>query len=139
MATLKVRETQPVATQVSLLGTPQETIRFYLQQRYLSESAKKFLTELIAMQGEINRLRAEENDLAQERARLIEDDARVRQNMAVLRDTAGELELRKKYLQRLQESDTRLEKIRDESKTKATERAQKERELSKKVQEFKDE
>jgi hypothetical protein len=138
-ASLKVRESQPVSTQISLLGTPAETIRFYLQQRYLSEGAKKFLSDLIAAQGEINRLRAEENDLNQERQRLTDDDTRVRQNLQVLRDTAGELEMRKKYLQRLQDSDTRQEKIREELKAKSTERAQKERDLSKKVQEFRDE
>ncbi len=136
---LKVRETQPVSTQVSLLGTPAETIRFYLQQRYLSDKAKQFLSELIAVQAEIGRLRAEENDLAQERQRLTEDDARVRQNLGVLRDTPSELEMRKKYLQRLQDSDTRQEKIRDEAKARTAERAAKERELSRKVQDFRDE
>ena len=104
---LKVRESQQVTTQVALIGTPAETIRFYLQQRYLSEAAKKLLGELIQMQGEINRLRAEENELNQERQRLTEDDTRVRQNLGVLRETAGELEMRKKYLQRLSDSDTK--------------------------------
>jgi len=135
----KVRETMPVYSQISLLGTPAETIRFYLAQRYLSDAARKFLGEIVLVQGEINRFRSEENDLAQERQRLTEDDARVRQNLSVLRDTAGELELRKKYLQRLQESDTRLEQIRALLKEKAAQRVERERELAKKVQEFKDE
>jgi hypothetical protein len=136
---LKVRESQPVTTQVALMGTPAETIRFYLQQRYLSEAAKRMLSELIGAQGEINRLRGEENELTQERTRLGEDDTRVRQNLGVLRDTPGELEMRKKYLQRLQDSDARQEKIREDLKAKALDRSQKERDLSKKVQEFRDE
>jgi hypothetical protein len=135
----KVRETQQVQQQIGLLGTPAETIRFHLQQRYLSESAKRLLSELLAAQGEINRLRAEESELAQERQRLGEDDARVRQNLGVLRDTPAELELRKKYLQRLQDSDARLEQIREALRQKAADRAQRERDLSKKVAEFKDE
>jgi hypothetical protein len=135
----KVRESQQVTTQIALLGTPADTIRFYLQQRYLSDSAKKLLAELIQAQGEINRLRGEENELNQERARLTEDDTRVRQNLGVLRDSAAELEMRRKYLQRLQDSDTRQEKIREELKVKAADRTQRERELSKKVQEFRDE
>jgi hypothetical protein len=135
----KVRETMPVQSQISLLGTPAETIRFYLSQRYISESARKFMAELVQAQGEINRLRQEENDLAQERTRLNEDDARVRQNLSVLRESPGELELRKKYLTRLQESDLRLEQIRTEIKDKGARRAQLERDLSKRVQEFKDE
>jgi hypothetical protein len=135
----KVRETMPALSQVSLLGTPAETIRFHLRQRYLSEAVKRFLNEIVALQGEINRLRAEENDLTQERQRLTEDDARVRQNLSVLRDTPSELELRKKYLLRLTESDARLEQIRTLLKEKASQRAEKERELSRKVQEFKEE
>jgi hypothetical protein len=136
---LKVRESQPVVTQVGLLGTPAETIRFYLQQRYLSEAARRFLSELVGAQGEINRLRAEENELAQERTRLTEDDKRVRENLGVLRETPGELEMRRKYLQRLSDSDARQEKIRVELKEKSQERAGRERDLSKRVQEFKDE
>ncbi len=135
----KVRETTPAYSQLSLVGTPAETIRFHLSQRYLSEAAKRFMVELVALQGEINRLRAEENDLNQERQRLTEDDARVRQNLSVLRDTPGELEMRKKYLLRLSESDARLDQIRTLQKEKAGQRAEKERELSRKVQEFKEE
>jgi hypothetical protein len=138
-ADLKIRETQQVTTQVALLGTPADTIRFYLQQRYLSEGAKKLLAEVIQAQGEINRLRAEEAELNQERTRLTEDDTRVRQNLGVLRDTAGELEMRKKYLQRLQDSDLRQEKIREDLKAKALERSQRERDLSKRLQEFREE
>ncbi len=137
-AELKVRETMVVTNQVALLQSPQQTVRFYLSQRYLSEAAKKFLSELAQAQGEINRLRAEESDLVQERTRFNEDDARVRQNLAVLRDTPAELEMRKKYLQRLSESDSRLDQIRAELKDRAAKRSGLERDLAKKVQEFRE-
>jgi len=134
-----VRETTPVHQQVALLGTPAETIRFHLAQRYLSEAARRFLEELAAAQGEIHRLRQEEKDLEQERARLHEEDARLRQNLGSLRETAGELELRRKYVQRLQDSDARLEQIRADLKDRAARRAALERELAGKVQNFKEE
>jgi hypothetical protein len=135
----KVRETMPVAQQVALLGTPADVLRFHLSQRYLSESARKLLAELVQLQGEISRLRAEENELAQERQRLSEDDARVRQNLSVLRDTPAELEMRQKYLRRLQESDARLEQIRVRLKEAAAQRAERERDLSRKIQDFREE
>jgi hypothetical protein len=138
-AELKVRETTPVSQQVALVQTPAETIRFYLAQRYLSDAAKRFLEALMAAQGEINRLRQEENDLTQERARLTEDDGRVRQNLSALRDSAAEAELRSKYIRRLQESDSRLELIRADLKDRAARRSALERDLAKKVQEFKEE
>jgi hypothetical protein len=50
-AEFKVRETMPASTTVSLLGTPAETIRFYLQQGYLTPRAKGLLDQLIAAQG----------------------------------------------------------------------------------------
>lgn len=137
-AELKIRESMPAATTVSLLGTPAETIRFYLQQRYLSDAAKALLTQLIAAQGEINRLKQREADLAAERTRLSEDQARVRQNLQVLRDTPSELELRKKYLAQLEKSETRLEAIRDDAKQAAATRQTLESELSKKVQEYRE-
>ncbi|HZE99809.1 MAG TPA: DUF4139 domain-containing protein [Planctomycetota bacterium] len=136
---LKVRETMPAASTISLLGTPAETIRFYLQQRYLSEAAKALLTQLIAAQGEINRLRQHENDLNAERARITEDETRTRENLRVLRDTPSELELRKKYLAQLERSESRLDAIRDDLKQTAAARQAAETELSRKVTEFRDE
>jgi hypothetical protein len=134
----KVRETQPVSTTVALIQTPAETIRYYAQQRYLSEAAKKFLAELAQTQGDINRLRQEENEITQERARLNEDDGRIRQNLGVLRADAAELEMRRKYLQRLQDSDTRQEQIKGLLKEKAQQRAGLERDLAKKVQDYRE-
>jgi hypothetical protein len=136
---LKVRETMAAASTVTLLGTPAETIRFYLQQRYLSEASKAMLTQLIAAQGEINRLRQHESDLNAERARITEDETRTRQNLQVLRDTASELTLRKKYLEQLEKSETRLEQIREDAKQVAASRQAAEADLAKKVQEFRDE
>ncbi|HUR38109.1 MAG TPA: DUF4139 domain-containing protein [Planctomycetota bacterium] len=138
-AEFKVRETMPASSTISLLGTPAETIRFYLQQRYLTESARAFLAQLIATQGEIGRLRQRENELAAERARITEDETRTRQNLGVLRDTPAELELRKKYLAQLEKSEARLEQTRDEAKQSTAARQQLEAELGKKVQEFRDE
>jgi len=139
-AEFKVRETMPASSTISLMGTPAETIRFYLQQRFLTETAKAFLAQLIATQGEIGRLRQRENDLSAERTRITEDETRTRQNLGVLRDNApAELELRKKYLAQLEKSETRLEQIRDEAKQAAASRQQLESELGKKVQEFRDE
>lgn len=135
----KVRETMPAVSTVALLGTPSETIRFYLQQRYLSDSAKALLTQLIAAQGEINRLRLRETELSQERARLTEDETRVRQNLQALRDTPAELEMRKRYLGQLEKSETRLEQIREEAKEAAATRQQLEADLGRKVQDYKDE
>ena len=136
---LKVRETMASTSSVTLLGTPAETIRFYLQQRYLSEAAKAMLTQLVAAQGEINRLRQHENDLGAERTRITEDETRTRQNLQVLRDTASELTLRKKYLDQLEKSETRLDQIREEAKQAAAARQTAEAELTRKVQEFRDE
>jgi hypothetical protein len=138
-AEFKVRETMPASTTVSLLGTPAETIRFYLQQGYLTPRAKGLLDQLIAAQGEINRLRQREGDLASERTRITEDEQRVRQNLQVLRDTPSELELRKKYLAQLEKLESRLEVIRDDAKQTASTRQLAESELSKKVNEFRDE
>lgn len=138
-AEFKVRETMPASTSITLLGTQAETIRYYLQQRYLSDAAKALLQSLIATQGQINGLRQRENDLAAERTRVTEDETRIRQNVGILRDTPAELERRKKYLETLEKHETRLDQIREESKQATAARQQLEADLSKKVQEFRDE
>ncbi|RPH37871.1 MAG: hypothetical protein EHM91_14520 [Planctomycetota bacterium] len=136
---LKVREGMPATTTFTLLRTPAETIRFHLQQRYLSEKAKGLLQALMASQGEINRLRASESDLVQERTRITEDEARMRQNLQVLRDTPAELEIRKKYLAQIEKAEARLDQVREEAKQTASTRQRLESELAKKVAEFQDE
>ncbi len=134
----KVRERQEVSTVVQLLGTPADTIRFHFQQRYVSAKAKQLLEQLMLVQGQISGLKARENELAQERARLTEDQTRIRENLRVLRETAGELEMRKKYLARLEQAETRLESIRDEAKQALETRTQLEQDLSKRVREFRE-
>ena len=135
----KVRERQEVSNVVQLLGTPADTIRFYFQQRYVSAKAKLLLEQLLQVQGQISGLKARENELMQERARLTEDQTRIRQNLQVLRESAGELEMRKKYLARLEQAETRLEAIRDEAKQALDTRTQLEQDLSKRVREFREE
>ncbi|HLY09295.1 MAG TPA: DUF4139 domain-containing protein [Planctomycetota bacterium] len=136
---LRIRESMPSTSTISLLGTPAETIRFYLQQRYLSDAAKGMLAQLAAAQAEINRLKQHENDLTAERSRITEDETRTRQNLQVLRDTPSELELRKKYLAQLERSETRLDQIRDDLKQTTSTRQLAETELGRKVQEFREE
>ena len=97
------------------------------------------LTQLVATQGEINRLRQREAALGQERTRLGEDQNRARENLKVLRDTPSELEMRKKYLAQIDRSEARLEAINEEGRQAATQRQQLEAELSKKVQDYKEE
>jgi predicted nucleic acid-binding Zn-ribbon protein len=97
------------------------------------------LQQLIATQGEINRLRQRESALGQERTRITEDQGRARENLRVLRDTPSELELRKKYLASIEKSEARLDQINEEGRQAATQRQQLEAELAKKVSEFKDE
>lgn len=138
-AELKVRETMPTTQSIALLQTPAETIRYWQGQRVLSEAAKKFLADLLALQGALGQLRQREQELAQERARIAEDDQRVRQNLGVLRETPSELEMRRKYLQKLSLSDARLDEIRAETAKLQAQRAESERELARKVAEFRDE
>ena len=97
------------------------------------------LTQLIAAQGEINRLRQHESDLGVERTRITEDETRTRQNLQVLRDTPSELELRKKYLAQLERYESRLDQIREDVKQTTAARQAAEADLSKKVQDFRDE
>jgi hypothetical protein len=134
----RVRERQNVSTTVQLLGSPADTIRFYLRQQYLSEKARGLLEELVAVQGRISALKAQENALAQERTRLTEDQGRIRENLRVLRESAGELEMRRKSLARLEQAENRLEAIREESAQAQQARARLELELAAKVQGFRE-
>ncbi|MBI2931307.1 MAG: DUF4139 domain-containing protein [Planctomycetes bacterium] len=135
----KVRETMPVSTTVALLQTPAETIRYYASQRFLSEKARAFLNEIGTAQGEINRLRQEEQELASERQRLVEDEERARRNASILRDTPDELAMRKNFLKEIDAAETRLKEVQKAQKERSDRRAALERDLARKVREFREE
>lgn len=136
MASLRVRETAPMSQSVQILGTPAETIRFYLRQNYLSDKAKAFLDSILGQMIEVSKLQSELHQLERERAQVEQDQHRARQNLAVLRDRADELEMRRKYLKRLEEGDARIDEITKSQREKQERKSAVEADLAKKIREY---
>ncbi len=133
---LVIREKAPLQQTVSLIGTPAETIRWYINQKYLSDKAKAFLESLLGLLVESSKLQSEMQALERERQQLEADQNRARQNLNVLRDRPDEIELRKKYLKRLEDAEQRIEEITLKVREKAEKKAALDADLAKKVREY---
>ncbi|MBI4565927.1 MAG: DUF4139 domain-containing protein [Planctomycetes bacterium] len=134
----KIRQSTPSTESYSILGLPADTIRFHLQQRYLSDRARAFLESIAATQREIAQIQSELQGLDHERRQLVQDQERARQNLAVLQDRPDELETRRKYLKRLLDADARIDQIDREARDRTERKTALERDLAKKVQEYRD-
>jgi hypothetical protein len=136
---LKVRERQEVASTVDLSGTADDTLQFYLQQKYMSAVAKKFLQEILSLRAGAAQVAVEIANLEKTRRVRTEDEERYRKNLNVLRDTPDERGMRKEYLEKLKEVERVLEQVRKGLEDAEAKRQEVHAQIAKKIQEFKEE
>jgi hypothetical protein len=137
-AELKVRERREVTNGVALLQTGPDQIRFYMQQRYLSERAKTFLREVLELQGRIGEAQRELEQAEADRRKAREDLEELRRNVQVLRDTPDELAMRQEMLRKLKAGTDRIEALKQQTESAQSRKRELENQLSRKVQEFTD-
>ena len=135
---LPVREEREVMSQVGLLEQGPDTIRFHLQQRYLSDAVREFLTGIVGLLDEKTAAERELQNLEQERATLNQTQETLRRNLSALRDSPEERKLRDQYVARLSKALERSEEL-DRLVQAATERRDRlAREIAAKVQAFRE-
>jgi hypothetical protein len=133
-----VKETRPVSTRMVLLQTPLETIRASLSATYLSDGARALLQQMASIQARIAEAAQKETDAQKELERLVQDQERFRQNLKVLRENPKELELRARYLKRLEGVDREVDTLRATIDSTRTERQGLEAELRRVVNAFRE-
>jgi hypothetical protein len=138
-ATLTVLASRTISTRFTLLQTPAETITLLIEKPFLSEATRRFLREVIALQRRVRDVAAAEQQARGEMDRLTKDQARTRQNLQVLKDSPQELELRARYLGRLEAADARIVAIVASLEELQTQRGEAEKALADKVRSFRDE
>ena len=113
-ATITVPESQPVQTNVQINNINSDQIAFYLQQRSISPEIEAALRGVIAQKDRVAGFEAEAAQRKAELESIYDDQQRLRENLKSLKGSAEERALTQRYLQRLNDQETRLETIQKE-------------------------
>jgi hypothetical protein len=88
-----------------------------------AEELERAMRPLLEKQNEIAAVDRRTNALEMERRRIVEDQARLRENMKALRGSAEEKQLLQRYTRQLDEQESRLAVLQQETSKATTERA----------------
>ena len=113
-ATLTVDEAKPVEQRIELNNINSDQIAFYLQQRSISAEIEQALRKIIEQKDRVAGFEAEATKRKAELEAIYDDQQRLRENLKSLKGSAEERTLTQRYLQRLNDQETRLETIQKE-------------------------
>ncbi|MBI1901125.1 MAG: DUF4139 domain-containing protein [Planctomycetia bacterium] len=108
-AEVKIDEEMTVAQQIALNNMDDNTIRFFISQKIVSEKIKEALAEVIRRKQAISEVAAERTRLQQQITVIDQEQARIRQNMAQL-DRVSDLYQR--YVKKLTEQEDTVDSLR---------------------------
>jgi len=126
-AQLRVREEKPLQQAVQLMDSGSDLIASYVQAEEVGPQVKEALQKVVALRDRLNQTTAQRSRLEQRINEITQEQARIRENMARL---AQNSELYNRYVSKLDQQETEVEKLRQEIEVlKTTEDAQR-RELN---------
>lgn len=114
MTEIQLRQRKEISTSVSIdsLTQRKDGLKVYLNEPYLTESMKAFLSELQGLMDEISEQQRVATEAKQETEKLIRDQERYRKNMEILNpNNPKESEKRAEYLERLTNWESRFDAL----------------------------
>jgi hypothetical protein len=113
-ATLTVSEAKPVEQRIEINNIDSDEIALYLKQRSISPAIEQALRKIIEQKERVAGFEAEASKRKEELESIYDDQQRLRENLKSLKGSAEERALTQRYLQRLNDQETRLETIQKE-------------------------
>ncbi len=104
-----VREMRDSWERIMVSNLTPDHIAVMAGKAYLSEKTRQQLDGIVVLKSEISAIDHELKELEKAREEIFKDQKRVRENLQGLGQTTAEKELRNRYVQRLNEQETRLE------------------------------
>jgi septal ring factor EnvC (AmiA/AmiB activator) len=127
-ATLRVKETKPLQEMVLLLDAGFDQIGVYLQAKEVNPKVKDALQRVVSLRSKRDETRSRRTRLEQRIAEITAEHGRIRENMRELAQTS---ELYARYVRKLDQQETELEKLRKEVDTRKNAEEEQRRELEK--------
>jgi nitrate reductase beta subunit len=126
-AALRVREEKQLQQTVQLVDSGSDAIIYYLHAKQVSANVKEALQRVVALRDRLSQTANRRNALEQRMKEIGQEQARIRDNMGRLAHTS---ELYNRYVKKLDQQETEMEKLRKEiDSLKGTEEEQR-RELN---------
>jgi hypothetical protein len=131
-----VREESPIDSSFSVASITPEQISVWTRDRSIDPEIEKALRGIVAKKNEISGLARELASLEKEQKDIFEDQDRIRSNIQRLSRTPEENALRQRYLDKLNDQETRLAVIQDEQDTLEASRAKAQAQLDELIQDL---
>jgi len=128
--TFTVREMRDTWETIMVSSLTPDHIALFAGRNYLNEKTRRQLEKIVALKTEISAIDEELKVLEKGRSQIFEDQKRLRENLRGLGQTTEEKDLRSRYLQRLNQQETWLEKQRERAKELERQRETKQGELN---------
>ena len=110
-ATLRVKETFPIQESILLMNSGIDQIVYYQQAKEVSPKVKDALQHVVQLRNKLDDTRAQRTRLDQRIVEITAEHARIRENMQRLQQNS---DLYNRYVKKLDQQETELEKIRKE-------------------------
>ena len=94
----------------------------FVSRRYLDETSRVALEKIINLKGQIADIGTAVEQLDSEEAEIAKDQARLRENIKALGQTADARQLIARYVAKANEQETRIEQLTSERRTKSAAR-----------------
>jgi hypothetical protein len=101
--------------------TPRD-LELFVSRRYLDETSRVALEKIINLKGQIADIGTAVEEIDREAAEIAKDQARLRENIKALGQTADARQLIARYVAKANEQETRIEQLTNERRTKSAAR-----------------
>jgi len=121
---LNVGEHRALMDQYRLSNLTPRDLELFVSRRYLDETSRAALEQIISLKAQIADIGSEVQEVETETAEIARDQARLRENIKALGQTADARQLIARYVAKANEQETRIEQLTNERKAKAAARLQ---------------
>lgn len=123
-AELKVGEHRALMDKYLVSSLTPRDLELFVSRRYLDETSRVALEKIINLKGQIADIGSTVQEVDSEAAEIAKDQARLRENIKALGQTAEARQLIARYVAKANEQETRIEQLTNERRTKAATRQQ---------------
>jgi len=114
-ASLVIEEARPVRPNIVLTNLSHEQLALFINQHSITPEIQRAFEEVLTQKNEVIALTGQKNTREAETQKIFDDQQRLRENIKALKGTPEEKQLLLRYTQQLNDQETRLEALRNET------------------------
>jgi hypothetical protein len=114
-ATLVVRESKPVAANYQVGGIDEDQLKLFISQKSINPDVEAAFRKIIEQKAKVAALEDESTKRDGESKAIYDDQQRIRENLKALKGSAEERALTQRYTKQLDDQETRLQALQQES------------------------